>query len=478
MKRMKRLGILLAAMLLVQSCMIPAAMASDADTYSQEEAYFETEHDLDDPQYWSELHRGGMDNIRVQAAGVDHSGYTPRKLNSDETLRKGIDVSQFQGKIDWAKVKASGIDFAFIRVGYRGWGTGTLAEDSRAYENLKNAIDSGVQVGVYVYSQAITPDEAREEAQYVLKRIRSYAVTLPVVIDFEYAENKDDSGTWRLTGRLYEANLSESEATAVCNAFLEEVTAAGYRGAVYANKNMLEKHMNPEKLNGAVWLAHYAVQTDYSGDHEFWQCTSSGSVDGVPSLNVDLDYWYDGGISGLPFVDVPFGWWSYGDIFQAYQRGIVNGTKANRFSPADTTTRGQLVAMLYRLNGSPEVSEPSTFTDLTMDYYRDAIAWAQQNDVVQGIGGTLFAPNKPIIRQDLLCMLYRLSGEPETDGSLTDFKDAETVSDYAENAVAWAVENDILRGSNGNIMPRSNATREQTVAILMRYIRHTEQQAE
>lgn len=474
MKRMKRLGILLAAMLLVQSCVIPAAMASDTDTYSREESYFDTElqDDVDDPQYWSEMHRGEMDNIQLQAAGVDHSWFTPRALKSGETLRKGVDVAEFQGKIDWSAVKKSGIDFAFIRVGYRGWGSGKLAEDSWAYENLKGAIDSGVQVGVYIYSQATTAAEAREEARYVLDRIRNYAVTLPVVIDFEYAE---DPSTGRFTGRLYQANLSKSQATAVCNAFLAEVTAAGYRGAVYANKNMLEKHLNADKLNGAVWLAHYATQTDYSGDHEFWQCTSSGYVEGIPSQNVDLNYWYDGGISGLPFVDVSPNRWSYGDILQAYQQGIINGSDVNRFSPTGATTRGQLVSMIYRLNGSPSVSGSSTFTDLTMDYYRDAITWAQQNDVVQGIGGTLFAPNRPIIRQDLLTILYRLSGEPETAGSLSGFKDAASVSDYAQKAVAWAVENDILRGSDGNIMPGSNATREQAVAILMRYIQYTEQ---
>lgn len=482
MKQMKRIGILLAAMLLVQSCMIPAAMASDADTYSQEEPYFETEVDMDDPQYWSEMYRGGMDNIQLQAVGVDHSWFTPRALKSGETLRKGIDVSQFQGKIDWAKVKADGIDFAFIRVGYRGWGSGSLAEDSRVYENLKNAIDSGVQVGVYIYSQAINVKEAREEAQYVLKRIQNYAVTLPVVIDYEYAE---DPGTGRLTGRLYQAKLSKSAATAVCNAFLAEVQAAGYRGAVYANKNMLEKQLNADKLNGAVWLAHYTSKTDYSGNHEFWQCTSSGYVAGISDQgdpekprNVDLNYWYDGGISGLPFVDVSLNRWSYGDILQAYQQGIINGTAPNRFSPDETTTRGQLVAMIYRLNGSPAVSGSSTFTDLTMDYYRDAITWAQQNNVVQGIGGTQFAPDQSMIRQDLLTMLYRLSGEPETAGSLSDFGDAAKVADYAQKAVAWAVENDILRGSDGNILPESNATREQAVAILLRYIQYTEQQSE
>lgn len=473
MKRMKRIGLLLAAMLLVQSCLVPAAMAAEPNTYSGKN---NPAAEMDDPQYWTEMHRGEMDNTQLEAVGVDHSWFTPRDLKKGETLRKGIDVAQFQGKIDWAKVKASGIDFAFIRVGYRGWGTGNLGEDSRVYENLKGAIDSGIQVGVYIYSQAITEKEAREEAQYVLKRIRNYAITLPVVIDFEYAE---DPSTGRLTGRLYQANLSKSQATSICNAFLAEVTAAGYRGAVYANKNVLEKQLNAKQLDGAVWLAHYASKTSYSGSHEFWQCTSSGYVAGISDQgdpekpqNVDLDYWYDSGISALPFRDVATSRWSYADICQAYERGLIAGASATQFEPEGTTTRGQLAAILYRLNGSPEVSGSSTFTDLTENYYRDAITWAQQNQIIMGVGGTRFAPNDAITRQDLMAMLYRLAGLPETEGSLSQFKDAARVSDYAQTAMAWAVENGLIVGDNGNLMPKSTATREQTVAILMRYIRY------
>lgn len=465
MKRMKRIGLLLVAMLLVQSCLVPAAMAADSDTYLER-----TDQVMDDPQYWSEMHRGEMDNTQLEAEGVDHSWFTPRALKSGETLRKGVDVSQHQGKIDWEKVKASGIEFAFIRAGYRGWGTGKLEEDSQFYENLKGAIDNGVQVGVYIYSQATTVEEAREEAQFVLSRIRNYAVTLPVVIDFEYGE---DPSTGRFTGRMYQAKLSKSQATAICNAFVAETEKAGYRGAVYSNKNMLKNQLDADQLNGTIWLAHYAAQTDYSGNYEFWQCTSSGYVDGVSSQNVDLDYWYDSGISKLPFLDVAASRWSYEDICQAYERGLIAGVSSTRFAPKETTTRAQLALILYRLNGSPAVSGSSTFTDLTEGYYRDAVTWAQQNQIIMGVGGTLFAPYAAITRQDLMAMLYRLAEVPETEGSLSEFKDASSVSDYAQKAMAWGVENGLIVGDNdGNLMPKSTATREQTVAILMRYIRY------
>lgn len=453
MKKIKGLCLLLTAALLLQVGMLPGAAAAD-DTYE------------DDPQYWAEEHKGQLDSPQLYAYGVDHSWFTPRELNPGETLKKGVDVSQFQKDIDWAKAKASGIDFAFIRVGYRGYGTGSLQMDTKAYQNIENALANGVQVGVYIYSQAITEQEGREEAQYVLSRIKDYNITLPVVIDYEYAESGG-----RYTGRLYRANLSKAQATSICNAFCAEVAEAGYRGAVYANKSMLYGALNPKDLIGTVWLAHYTSKTDYTGEYEFWQCTSSGYVEGIPSQNVDLDYWYDAGVSALPFKDVAVTRWSYEAILQAYERGLINGMSPTRFDPAGIATRGQLATMLYRLSGSPEVTGSSTFTDLTMQYYRDPIAWAQQNGVINGVGHNRFAPESAVTRQDMITMLYRLSGEPETKGDLSGFKDADKVAGYAKKAVVWAVENDILKGSNdGKIMPLNNATREQVATFLVRYI--------
>jgi len=163
--------------------------------------------------------------------------------------------------------------------------------------------------------------------------------------------------------------------------------------------------------------------------------------------------------------------WSYEAILQAYEWGLINGMSPTRFDPAGSATRGQLATMLYRLSGSPKVTGSSTFTDLTMQYYRDPIAWAQQNGVINGVGQNRFAPETAVTRQDMITMLYRLSGEPETKGDLSGFQDADKVAGYAKKAVVWAVENDILKGSNDSkIMPRNNATREQVATFLVRYI--------
>ncbi len=204
------------------------------------------------------------------------------------TIRQGIDVSEHNGKVDWRTVAASGqADFAFIRVGYRGYSSGGLYPDSRYKENLEGALAAGFDVGVYIYSQATTPAEAEEEAYYALELLGKYAnrLTLPIVIDFEYAE----SGGY--VGRLYDAHLSAAAATAVCNAFCDVIENAGFEACVYANPIMLGGKLLPEELRGTLWLANYIDETSYTGDYTFWQYTSSGGVYGCSGA-VDRNYWY------------------------------------------------------------------------------------------------------------------------------------------------------------------------------------------
>lgn len=218
--------------------------------------------------------------------------YTHQDRFADRTVISGIDVSQYQQKIDWAKVKAAGIDFAIVRVGYRGYGdAGTLSDktmDSFFDANMKGALAAGLKVGVYVYSQATTTAEAVEEAEYILNRIGDYQVTLPLVMDYEYADTSQGLG-----GRLYKAKLSKEAATNVCLAFCDRVIQAGYTPMVYANKSMLESQLNADALNTKcrVWLANYITSTSYTGAFDFWQYASDGKVDGI-SGSVDMNYYY------------------------------------------------------------------------------------------------------------------------------------------------------------------------------------------
>lgn len=196
----------------------------------------------------------------------------------DTVVADGLDVSKWSKDINWTKVKKAGIDFAIIRVGYRGYGNGDLYQDEYYTSNIKNAIKAGVKVGVYIYSQAVSGAEARAEAQYCIKRVKGYNLTLPIVMDVEYAENS--SG---YTGRMYNANLSRDKLTNMCLAFVDECKSAGYKGMIYANSSMLRDKMNASQISAKapIWMANYTTNTSYSGDYDYWQYSEAGSVSGV-----------------------------------------------------------------------------------------------------------------------------------------------------------------------------------------------------
>ncbi len=448
---MKKLAILLIAVILLQS--VPVFGLELEATYT------------DDPMYQAQT---VSDDSLLEEETITFDKYRPRALKEGETLKKGVDVSYYQNerakdkKIDWEALKADDVDFVFIRVGYRGYGTGNLVEDPYYKDNIEGALAAGLIVGVYVYSQAITPEEGSEEAQFLLDRIGSYNIQLPLIMDYEYAGNG--------TGRLYEANLSKADATTICEAFFETANKAGYQAAVYANRNFLLNQLYPQYLS-RVWLAHYIVETDYTGDYDFWQFTSSGSVDGIVGLT-DLNFWFDDGtfLNGLPFCDVVYNEWYWEGIRYAYENDIITGVKYDAFQPGAETTRSQIITMLYRMAGSPAVKNPATFTDLVQDYYKDPIAWGQAEGITTGTPGNLFDPEGLITRQDMVTMLYRMSGEPKVTGGLSQFTDASKVSDYAFDAMVWAVDKGIVQGTSPTqLSPLGTTTRAEAATLLARF---------
>lgn len=218
------------------------------------------------------------------------STYTHNDRFKYHKIYHGVDVSRYQEDVDWEAFKDGGVEFAIIRVAYRGYGSsGSLNEDLRYKENIPAAHAAGVPIGVYIYSQAITEAEARQEASYILERIKPYKsyITLPVVFDFEYASVGSGLG-----GRLYNANLTKDAATKICLAFCDEIEKDGYTAMVYANRNMLNDSLNASQISDSynVWLAHYNTATDYQGEYSFWQYTSSGQLAG--KTNIDCNFWY------------------------------------------------------------------------------------------------------------------------------------------------------------------------------------------
>ena len=200
-------------------------------------------------------------------------------FQNEGTHSNGIDVSSHQGRINWAQVAASGVDFAIIRCGFRGQSVGAIYEDAYFKTNVAGATANGIKVGIYFYSTAVNENEALEEAAWVVKKISTYRITYPVVYDFE------DFGAYRCSG------VGGAQATSNALTFLNFVRANGYEPMMYANKSDITTRMSRGSFNCKFWLAHYTSQTDYKGSYNMWQYTSRGSVPGI-SGNVDMDVAY------------------------------------------------------------------------------------------------------------------------------------------------------------------------------------------
>ena len=190
----------------------------------------------------------------------------------------GIDVSYYQKEIDWEKVADDGIDFAMIRLGYRGADTGRLHTDSRFRENFRASKRAGLSRGVYFFSQAVTTEEAVEEAKYVIRRIRGSGIEYPVVFDMEPV-----SGSDRID------HLTSLEKTEIADAFCQVIEKNGYTAMIYGNPSWLSDHLQMEYLTDyPLWIAHYADVTNYPHEFKMWQYTDRGRVKGIKG-NVDMN---------------------------------------------------------------------------------------------------------------------------------------------------------------------------------------------
>ena len=193
----------------------------------------------------------------------------------------GIDVSKWNGTIDWNAVKNSGVSYVIIRVGYRGSSQGALIEDPKFKTNIKGATAAGIKVGVYFFTQAVDEVEAVQEASMVLDRISGYKISYPVFLDVEGSGGRGDA-------------IDSATRTAVCKAFCNTIKNAGYTPGIYANKTWLSSKMDAGALSGyKIWLAQYAKTPTYTGRYDLWQYRSNGKVSGI-SGNVDLNLSYLG----------------------------------------------------------------------------------------------------------------------------------------------------------------------------------------
>lgn len=197
--------------------------------------------------------------------------------DGEKISHTGIDVSRYQGKIDWEKVADDDIEYAFIRLGIRGYTEGALQEDETFQANIKGARNNDIDVGVYFFTQAISVEEAQEEAEFVLDIIEPYKVTYPVVIDVEAVNN----------AKARSRDLTKEERTQCCIAFCETIKDAGYTPMIYGNLKTFMLMLDLEQLEDYdKWLAYYDEEFYFPYDFEVWQYTDSGKVGGI---NTDVD---------------------------------------------------------------------------------------------------------------------------------------------------------------------------------------------
>lgn len=200
--------------------------------------------------------------------------------DSDTFVMAGIDVAKYQGTIDWKKVREAGFDFVIIRCGNRGYVTGAVVEDDNFKQNIRGALDAGLQVGIYFFSQALDMEEALEEANFIIDLIDGYDITFPVFYDWEVVIDSDGD-----TART--AYIQPDDLTNNFLVFAQRLELAGYTPAIYANKKTaVWKYDLSRVTDYDIWYAEYSDIPTLPYDFEMWQYTSRGSV---PGINGDVD---------------------------------------------------------------------------------------------------------------------------------------------------------------------------------------------
>ena len=233
------------------------------------------------------VHRGIDANIlREEHFSTDDRGRVSCEKDGVRA-RQGVDVSYYQGAVDWQRAKADGIDFALIRLGYRGYTQGEIHLDERFEENYTNAAAAGLEVGTYFFAQATTPAEAEEEAEFVLSTLNGRPLQYPVVYDWETIEPGKNARTDGMTGE---------QIAACAAAFSEKIKEAGYQPMVYFNTSLGYLGLDLSQVKDhPFWLAQYQDHPEFYYRFDLWQYTHEGQVDGIAGkvdMNLDLRPFY------------------------------------------------------------------------------------------------------------------------------------------------------------------------------------------
>lgn len=488
MTQRSRVGILFAlCALLTMLCMPVVAFADSTDAVPAENSWRYSDGELIQQD----------DGISLQAVENAWTEGSDGYISSDGSIipgavRKGVDVSKWQGKIDWQKVKDSDIDFAIIRCGFAG--NYTEYDDPWWKHNADSCTKLDIPFGAYLYSYATTVAGARSEAEHALRLLEGYDLDYPVYLDLE------------------DVSTLDADHTEIAKTFCSILESHGYEVGVYANLNWWNTYLtDPVFDSWDRWVARYNYECAYDGPYSMWQCTSTGKVAGIGG-NVDLNFeieptkapasqfsitfksnggtavasqtvrrgakiakpasptrngyvfagWYSDanlrndfdftpGIydditlyakwkkdtSYRGFTDVSASdWYVTSGLFDyALDHGFVNGYSGTKtFGPYNYATRAQVVCVLWNLAGKPSSLSSATFSDCTNqnDYFYQAVRWARSVGIANGFGNSnQFRPNENVSRQDFVCFLYNYSSKIAHVSVSSDHTEASKIAGWS-----------------------------------------------
>ncbi|MBO5291585.1 MAG: glycoside hydrolase family 25 protein [Lachnospiraceae bacterium] len=273
--------------------MYPLETESEGEDEPEEESETETETETGpehDGKHTRIVHENGEEewvsiNPYLKLNRYDYEGlvyqYPVMKYFEDsvQISRLGVDLSKYNGEVDFKKLKKTGVEFVMIRVGARGYGSGQLIQDEKFEEYMQGAAEAGLDIGVYFFSQAISDAEIKEEAQFVINLLEPYDILYPVAYDMELVQND--------TARI--ENLTRDDRTNIAKTFLDTLQAAGYKTILYGTKEWFLLKLDMTKMMGYdVWLSQEQDIPDYPYQFTMWQYTKSGKIDGIDG-NVDMN---------------------------------------------------------------------------------------------------------------------------------------------------------------------------------------------
>ena len=383
-----------------------------------------------------------------------------------------IDVSSWQGDIDWAKAKADGVEGAIIRLGF-GWGNDA---DTKAQRNISECKRLGIPFGIYWYSYAEDASGSRQEGNDVVSKLRQFGVSpndlkYPVYYDLE---------SWTWTGHTPPTNPNVYNG--IVNAWYGALQSGGYQNlGVYSYTSYLQGPLNNANIYAKTrWVAQYGPQMEFTAfgtNDRGWQYTSSGQINGI-SGNVDMSaFGNKTSVSEMNFSDVDAKTPHADDIKWLVDNGIAEGWSDGTFRGMDSVKRQDMAAFLYRLAGSPEYAPGSAVEKRFADVdgrtpHAKEIWWLVDNGIAEGWSDGTFRGMDSVKRQDMAAFLYRLAGSPEyAPGSAVEkrFADVDGRTPHAKE-IWWLVDNGIAEGwSDGTFRGMDSVKRQDMAAFLHRF---------